>query len=189
MLDVEIQSYLRSKAEQQKREQHQHQAQELDTALLHRPFSQEGTSDLSIETICQDYVSGPVKVIQIGDEFAISLTEIRWMPIQKGDLILFKTRNSSREWIEDTCHEMICLEYEAAEFLVQRGVKTIGIDYLTAWSMEEGAISHQHLLKSGICLLEGLSLIGIEPGPYQMECVPLEEGEWNPLSARVILKR
>lgn len=189
MLDVEIQSYLRAKAAQEKREQQQHQAHELDTALLHRPLSTEGTSDLSIQGICADYVTGSVKVIQIGDEFAIGLAEIQWMPIQKGDLILFKTRNSSLEWIEDTCHEMIYLEWEAADFLVQKGVRTIGLDYLTVWSINEGTISHQHLLKSGVCLLEGLSLIGIDPGPYQMECMPLAEGEWNPLSAKLILTR
>jgi arylformamidase len=91
--------------------------------------------------------------------------------------ILAKTRNSgwsaeSTEFRED----YVAYDLSAAEWCLARGVRLLGIDYL---SVEEfGADEDEHpvhkaLLGAGVAILEGLDLAGVEPGGYELAALPL----------------
>ena len=105
--------------------------------------------------------------------------------------ILFKTRNSAF-WSETRFREdFTYLDLEAAETLVQRGLKLVGIDYL---SIEKFG-SHKHethlaLLSQGVVILEGLNLREVPAGRYELICLPLRLrsnlGDGAP--ARVVLR-
>lgn len=107
--------------------------------------------------------------------------------------IIFKTRNSAF-WSEapPVFHEdFTYLDLKAAETLVQRGMKLVGIDYL---SIEKFASpkheTHLALLSHGVVILEGLNLSDVPAGKYELICLPLRlrnnKGDGAP--ARVVLR-
>jgi arylformamidase len=118
---------------------------------------------------------GPARVINVDDEEAIHPDAIKGEEINPGDRILFKTRNSNSEWWSEPFNEkFIYLTHEAAELLAEREVRTVGVDYLSVGGYKrDGAQTHRALLEAGIWIIEGLRLGEIEPGAYDLICLPL----------------
>jgi arylformamidase len=90
--------------------------------------------------------------------------------------IIFKTRNSAF-WSESKLqfHEdFTYLDLKAAETLVQRGVKLVGIDYLSIEKFDSRKHeTHVALLSQGVVVLEGLNLGEVPAGRYELICLPL----------------
>ncbi len=106
--------------------------------------------------------------------------------------VLFKTRNSSI-WSRSPhlfVHEYIALAPDGAEWLVERGVRLVGIDYL---SIERFApdrhLTHQTLLGQRVVIVEGLDLSAVEPGEYTIFALPLKIKNSDGAPARVLLGR
>jgi arylformamidase len=72
-----------------------------------------------------------------------------------------------------------------AEALVARGVLLVGIDGPTIG--EEHA--HATLLGAGVVVLEGLDLRAVEPGEWELLCLPLKLTGADGAPARVLLRR
>lgn len=133
---------------------------------------------------------GPARVIEIRDTAAIGPEELEEHGIRAGERILFKTANSERArgtdaFLEDYVH----LTLPAARHLAERRVLAVGVDYLSVGPFAEGAQEvHVALLEAGIWIIEGLDLSGVEPGDYELICLPLrfERGDGAP--ARAILR-
>ncbi len=103
--------------------------------------------------------------------------------------LLFKTPNS-RLWDRDEfSDDFFGIAADAAEVLVSRGVDLVGIDYLSLAPASDPALAHVTLLEAGVVILEGVDLRNVEPGPYQLICLPLliEGCEGSP--ARAFLLR
>jgi len=103
--------------------------------------------------------------------------------------LIFKTRNSSI-WARgenDFQEDFVALSPDAAEFLVQRGVELVGVDYLSVAPYGDGAPTHQILLKAGVVIVEGLDLSAIQPGDYDFCCLPLKIKGSDGAPARAIL--
>ncbi len=135
-------------------------------------------------------VIGRARVIEIKDPHVIHPHELRLHRVRRGERILLKTRNSSRaRRTSSFLRDFVALSREAAEFLAERRVQTLGIDYLSAGRFErDGAETHRALLAAGIWIIEGLDLSRVKPGPYELICLPLriEGGDGAP--ARAVLK-
>jgi arylformamidase len=87
--------------------------------------------------------------------------------------ILFKTTNSSL-WQRDTfSREFVALSQDAAHDLIARGIRLVGIDYLSIGPFEDPAPTHVVLLQAGLVVLEGLDLSRVQPGAYRLICLPL----------------
>jgi arylformamidase len=74
--------------------------------------------------------------------------------------------------------------------LVESGVKLVGIDYLSIERFKSGDHAvHKALLSKEIVILEGLDLREVEPGDYELICLPLkyEGGEGDGAPARTVL--
>ena len=103
--------------------------------------------------------------------------------------ILFKTRNSylwsQKKFVED----YVYITPGAARVLVAEGIKVIGIDYLSVDKFGAEAETHLTLLKSGVVIIEGLDLREIEPGDYEMFCLPLKVKGGDGAPARVVLRQ
>jgi arylformamidase len=103
--------------------------------------------------------------------------------------VLFKTRNSeqqqgSSEFFED----FVALAPDAAEYLVEIGVQTVGIDYLSVEPFNlPGNGTHKTLLENGLVPIEGLDLSGVEPGSYFLVCLPLKIRGGNGGPGRAVL--
>ena len=97
--------------------------------------------------------------------------------------VLFKTRNSEL-WARDTFDEnFIRLGVDAARRLVERGVRLVGVDYLSIGDPE----THRTLLSTGVAAVEGLDLRGVEPGEYRLVCAPLKLVGSDGAPARALL--
>jgi len=99
--------------------------------------------------------------------------------------VLFKTRNSEL-WERDGFDEdFVRIGLAAAQRLVERGVRLVGVDYLSVGEPQ----THETLLGAGIAAIEGLDLRGIEPGSYQLVCLPLRIVDSDGAPARAVLIR
>ena len=139
-----------------------------------------------------DILVGRAKVLEIPRVRAIGRAELEksnWAGSAGSvERVLFKTDNSDH-WRDGQFYkEFVYLQPDGAEFLVERGVRLVGIDYLSIDKFESDSYpTHSVLLAKEILILEGLNLNGISPGEYMMYALPLnlEGGDGAP--ARVIL--
>jgi arylformamidase len=133
---------------------------------------------------------GPARVIEIKDEESIKPDELISHQIERGERILFKTKNSTRDWINKAfVEDFVYISTEAGQFLVERGVQTVGIDYLSVGGYEKnGAEIHHTLLGAGIWIIEGLNLAKVQPGRYELICLPIKIVNSDGAPARAILR-
>ena len=104
--------------------------------------------------------------------------------------VLFKTRNSAY-WNDSEFHsDFAHLSPAAADALVASNVKLVGIDYLSIERFHSGDHAvHKAFLSKEIVILEGLDLRAVEPGDYELICLPLKYvgGEGDGAPARAVL--
>ena len=83
--------------------------------------------------------------------------------------------------------EFTALSPDAAGYLINQGVKLVGIDYLSIAPFENGIDTHVELLKNEVIVIEGLNLTDIPAGIYDLIALPilLENADGAP--ARVLL--
>lgn len=82
------------------------------------------------------------------------------------------------------------LTLEAAERFARGGVRLIGVDSLSVGpGGETGDRIHRALLAAGVWLLEGLNLDAVEPGDYELLCLPLRVAGADGAPARAMLRR
>jgi len=134
-------------------------------------------------------VMGPARVIHIKDKHVIDVDEVKAHRPRKGERILFRTRNSARRWASKPfMDDFVYLSSAAARFLVARGVRTVGIDYLSIGGMDNGAECHGIILNAGLWVIEGLDLARAPAGRYDLICLPLKVVDGDGSPARAILR-
>jgi arylformamidase len=128
-----------------------------------------------------DALVGPCEVAEVPD---LGRESVALAP-EGAQRVLFKTPNS-RLWARDEFAEDFArLDGEAAALLVERGVRLVGVDYL---SVGDEAALHE-LLEAGIVPVEGLDLRGVEAGHYELICLPLRVVGADGAPARAVLLR
>lgn len=145
---------------------------------------------VSMDNMPLEAVIGPVRVLQSKARVCIALAELRGQKIRRGERILFKTRNSARWGTTDQFDkDFVYISHEAAAYLAERGVQTVGVDYLSVGGYhKDGVETHHALLGQGIWIIEGLNLSAIKPGRYEMVCLPVKIRESDGAPARVVLR-
>lgn len=144
-----------------------------------------------VETTPLDALIGPAFVVDAtaitGDLDAASL---RALSLPDGaERLLFKTPNS-RLWDRDRFSaDFLGLTEDGARYLVDRGVRLVGIDYLSIAPKGDPAPTHVALLEAGVVILEGLDLRHVEPGDYLLACLPLLIPGSDGAPARALLTR
>lgn len=98
--------------------------------------------------------------------------------------VLFKTRNSQLWASDEFTPDFVRLDGSGARHLVDRGVRLVGIDYLSVGDHD----AHVALLGSGVAALEGVNLGAVEPGPYRLICLPLVVVGSDGAPARALLE-
>ncbi len=124
-----------------------------------------------------DATIGPCRVIEIKDRKLIKVDELKQYPIKKGDRVLFKTRNSPESYAgKKFMEDYVYFSDEAAEYLVEKGVILVGLDFITIGNYkEEGSVikTHTTFLQAGIYIMEDCALGEVPPGEYELLCLPL----------------
>jgi len=142
-----------------------------------------------VDAIPLDRLLGEARVVEVSEGPSIGVAQLRVVDPRPGERLLFKTRNSARCWKSDRfLPDFVHLSVEAAALLAERQVRTVGIDYLSIAGMEEGVPTHVPLLEKGICIIEGLDLSSVQPGSYELICLPLRLAGADGAPARVLLR-
>ena len=142
------------------------------------------------EGIQLDYFYGKVKVMRINLETHRNITKEDLTPhgINQGDRILIST-GQSIEMDKPLIKDFIALTPEAAEYLAEKKIKTLGFDYISVdiYNSPDFPV-HKTLLGNGIVIIEGLVLHNIPPGEYTLSALPLkfEYGDGSPVRAILI---
>jgi arylformamidase len=142
-----------------------------------------------VDAIALDRLLGEARVVEVGGGPAVGAAELRPLDPRPGERLLLKTRNSARAWkTERFLPDFVYLSREGAALLAERRVRTVGIDYLSIAGMEEGVPTHRALLEQEICIIEGLDLSAVEPGSYELICLPLRLAGADGAPARALLR-
>lgn len=133
---------------------------------------------------------GPAYVAEIPDARRLSadLLDRPGIPAE-AERLLFKTSNSelwakpSGEFRED----YVGLDRSGARWIVDRGIKLVGVDYLSVALFEEAAPVHRLLLRAEVVPLEGVDLRRVSSGWYRLICLPVKLAGCDGAPARVVL--
>jgi arylformamidase len=144
-----------------------------------------------IDEMPLDATLGLARVIEIGDTESIKPGELRPHGILQGERVLFKTQNSTRCWKSDGfVEDFVYISQEAARYLAELHVRTVGMDYLSVGGyVKDGVETHQALLGAGIWVIEGLDLSQVQPGTYDLICLPIKLAKGDGAPARAIVRK
>jgi arylformamidase len=133
---------------------------------------------------------GRARVIEINSRFGIGAAELADLDLSDDIRVLFKTSNS-RLWASPEFNQSyVGITASGAEHLIAHGIKVVGVDYLSVEEFKKpGAPAHHVLLGGGAIIIEGLNLREVEPGVYDMLCLPLRVVGADGAPARVLLRR
>ena len=144
-----------------------------------------------IDALSLDVLIGPARVIRVPDDVAeIGPEFLVGCDLSQVERVLFHTRNSSF-WSEGFRKDFTHLLPEAAEMLVEMGIKLVGTDYLSIEKFHSGHHrTHLALLSHSVIIVEGLNLSAVPAGDYELICLPLKiaGGAGDGAPARVVLR-
>ena len=143
-----------------------------------------------VDALPLNLLIGRARVIDVSRRGGITAADLEAAGLREDLRVLFRTPNSAL-WNSDVFHDDYThLTDGAARYLVEQGVKVVGIDYLSIEQFKKaGAPAHRTLLSNHIIIIEGLNLAEAEAGMYEMYCLPLRVAGGDGAPARVILKR
>ena len=134
-----------------------------------------------VDLVPLDVLVGPCEVVEAPD-----LTRDSVARVPAGtERVLFKTPNSELWASDEFADGFAQLDGEAARLLVERGVRLVGVDYLSVGDED----AHRVLLGAGVVPVEALDLRGVEPGAYELVCLPLRVVGADGAPARAVLIR
>jgi arylformamidase len=144
-----------------------------------------GTEALPLELLI-----GRTRVIEIDSRAGIAAEDLAPIDLSDDIRVLIKTHNS-RLWGSPEFHaDYVGVTDSGARHLVEHGIKVVGVDYLSVEKFHNpGAPAHHVLLGAGTIVIEGLNLQEVDPGIYEMFCLPLRVVGSDGAPARVVLRR
>ena len=150
-----------------------------------RHFNDQG---LPVDEIPLGLLIGKALVVQISGVPLIGRKELERLPIRGFERLLLKTNNSGLWQEREFRHDFAALAQDGAEYLLEVGVRLVGIDYLSIESVAGDGGVHRTLLDNGILIVEGLNLADVEPGEYELICLPLKIKGGDGAPVRALLR-
>jgi arylformamidase len=130
-----------------------------------------------------DLFIGPCVVAEVRAEGSIDAEAIAATDLPAGTQRVLLKRNSALWERDGFAREFVRLDRGGAHALIDRGVRVVGIDYLSIGDRD----AHVALLERGIGVIEGLDLRAAEPGAYLLACLPLKLAGCDGAPARAVL--
>lgn len=130
-----------------------------------------------IDSLDLSLLMGPAQVVALPDECnLIDEKDVKSAGIQPGmERVIFKTKNS-RFWQTDPDHfhtDFTAFSVAAARAIVAMGIRLLALDYTSIAPYKQSRPTHEVLLGANIVVVEGLDLSRVDPGFYQLICLPL----------------
>ena len=147
----------------------------------------------ALDELSLNVLIGRARVVDVGEVSAIDSSVVESTPLAGVTRVLFKTRNS-RLWREENgtkefVKDFVYLDESGARALVERGIKLVGIDYLSVEKFDfDTPSAHLELLGADVIIVEGLDLSEVISGDYELICLPLKIRDGDGAPARVVLR-
>ena len=145
------------------------------------------------EMLSLDILTGPAEVVRIPDEVkAVTADVLAGAAVPAGtERLLIRSANSQlwKNGEKEFFTGFVGITADGAGWLVEREIKLIGIDYLSVAPYKQSVPTHRILLEAGMVILEGVDLSAIQPGNYNLFCLPLKLVGSDGAPARAILIR
>jgi len=143
-----------------------------------------GTEALPLEMLV-----GRTRVIEVKSRKGIGPAELSAVDLTEDVRLLIKTSNSRLWGTAEFNRDYVSVTEAGARHLIDHGIKVVGVDYLSVEEFKKpGAPAHHVLLGGGTIVIEGLNLLEVQPGVYEMICLPLRIVGADGAPARVVLR-
>ena len=146
----------------------------------------------SLDDLDLSLMIGPVSVVEVPEEKrSIDADYLENLGLENVTRLLFKTANS-KMWDNPSLSfvtDYVALEGGAAQWLVDHGCRLVGIDYLSIASYDDSITPHEILLSNNVIIIETLDLREVQPGDYELICLPLKLISREAAPCRAILLR
>lgn len=155
------------------------------------PYHFLNDSPVTVEQLPMNLLTGRAYVLHLPDSVDVITAQV----LENADIpprtrrLLFKTRNS-QIWAKQERQfqtDFVAIDQSGAQYLVDRGVRLIGVDYLSVAPYKNSRPTHEILLRAGVVIVEGLDLSAVTQGRYTLYCLPLKLGGADGAPARAIL--
>jgi len=142
-----------------------------------------------VDNIDLDVLIGPAIVLSFDHALmSVGAADLRNRDLRGNTRVLLRTRNSAFLTDNEFHRDYTYLAPDGAEYLVSRGVKLVGVDYLSIEQFHSGHHrTHRTLLGNDVVIVEGLDLRDIEEGEYDFVCLPLRLQGLDGAPARAVL--
>ena len=161
-----------------------HTGTHLDT-----PVQMMGSDAPTLGDIPLEQLVGPARVVDLRGVASIGQPDLEshdWEGVKR---VLFLTDNSSHWQDAGFWKRFVYLEPQGTQFLVERGIRLVGIDYLSIdrFGSADHAL-HFVLLTKSVVILEGLNLLDVPPGDYELVALPIKLNRADGAPVRAILR-
>ena len=130
----------------------------------------------TVDRLPLDILIGPAVVACLPEVGAVRGTDLADLKLPTGTKrLLLRTRNSEL-WAAEVTEfreDYVALTVDAARWVVDQGIRLVGVDYLSVQRYDDSPLTHQILLKADVIILEGLNLADVQPAAYELICLPL----------------
>jgi arylformamidase len=143
----------------------------------------------TVDQLPLEILLGKARVVEVLARERVDRADLEALDLRDDLRVLLKTRMSGQLLKGGYQSDHVYLSEDAALYLAQAGIKLVGFDYLSVdrfGSADHPA--HRALLGHGVILVEGLDLSELEPGEYEMACLPLRIAGGDGAPARVVLR-
>ncbi len=139
----------------------------------------------TFETLSLESLVGNSKLFDLTNVTEkITKADLEHLSIEEGDFILFKTKNSFEEHFN---FDFIYIAHDAAQYLVEKKIRGVGVDALGVERAQEGHPTHKTLFAGNVIVIEGLRFADVPEGNYFMVAAPLKLTGTDAAPARVLL--
>src|SRR5262245_54632587 len=143
----------------------------------------------TVDQLPLEILMGKCRVIAVEKREAIERADLEAFDLRDDIRVLLKTRMSGQLRQPTFQQDFVFLSPDAATYLVQAGIKLVGIDYLSVEQFgRRDFAAHHALLEAGVVIVEGLDLSDVEAGEYDLTCLPLRIAGADGSPARVVLR-
>lgn len=148
-------------------------------------------SGRTIDVIEPERFLGPVRVVDLvglkNDQ--IGPADLEPLVPSGTERVILKTQNTARELMaKPFTEDYVALSGDGSQWLAERGVRLVGIDYLSIQKRGPDRRGHTELLGKDIVILEGLWLKEVPAGTYDLVALPLRIQDGDGAPARVLLR-
>jgi arylformamidase len=146
----------------------------------------------TVEQMPLDMLVGEALVVDLSHVDVVTPAVLEALNLPAGtQRLLIRTRNSQlwEHQVKDFQTDFVALTAEAAQWVVDHGIRLVGVDYLSVQRFHDSPDTHLNLLRAEVIIIEGLNLAQVTPGRYELICLPIKLKGVEGAPARVLLRQ